>query len=887
MPHATLKVAPGVDQNETPALNQAGISLCNLIRFIPDRNGLGLVQKLGGWLPYYTGTAPSPKLIPGVIRALWAWEDTNAVSHLAFGTEDNPTTTLGVIDNPVPGTIPVANDYLDITPTSTTVYTNPPQASTTQNSSLVIMTDPTVGSITKYDSVYIATHISVGGLILFGLYPCNPNVLVFAPTEYFIQALQILGNPAYATSTSSTATVAEFTAVVDSISISVLLANHGYSVGSTYPILVATTVGGIYLYGNYIVQSVGDANTFTINGNSPATSSETVSINGGNAYYIYSFGTGVTSTYYGYGSGLYGDSTYGKGPTVIPATGTPIHANDWTMDNWGQVLVSCPTYTPWWSSPFDGTPQFQPIYQWDPTSNSASATIIPNAPPVNDGIFVAMPQRQIIAWGSTQTGVQDPLLIRWCDVGNYDSWIATVVNQAGSYRIPKGSKIVGCIQGPQQGLIWTDIDVWSMQYIGQPYVYSFNEIGTGCGLISKKAAASVNGVIYWMGPSQFFSMTGNGVQPLPCPAWDIIFQDLDTTKLDKIRVAVNSRFGEISWFYPTKTNSGEVNAYVKYNIVLSCWDFGALNRTAWIDQSVLGPPVGASSVTVLPTGPIVTQIYQHETSPNASNYDGTPAPMLSSFQTGWAALSEADIKVFIDEVWPDMKWGYFGGTPTTATSGPLSANVQITFYVSDFPSTAATQASIVGSVSGTVLTVETVYSGELVAGQYISGAAIAPNTQLVTQTGASTWTLSVQQTSVSAATTAASGNATVATLTFAKQNHVPFPVGSIIAVTGVTPNGYNATAVVTAATQNSVSYYNATTGVQTVAGTITAANNISLIASSSPIAVYGPYTVSTATNWFNPRIRGRLMSIGVSSSDYDSFWRIGAIRYRMQQDGKY
>ena len=166
-----------------------------------------------------------------------------------------------------------------------------------------------------------------------------------------------------------------------------------------------------------------------------------------------------------------------------------------------------------------------------------------------------------------------------------------------------------------------------------------------------------------MGPSQFFSLTGEGVQPVSCPIWDVIFQDLDQNNLNKIRVAVNSRFGEISWFYPTMSNGGEVSAYAKYNVFLRVWDFGTLGRSAWVDQSVIGPPVGAD--------PSSRYIYQHETSQNADDQ-----PMLSNFQTGYFAMAEADVKVFVDQVWPDMKWGYYDGAQ--------NATVNLTFYVADY-----------------------------------------------------------------------------------------------------------------------------------------------------------------------------------------------------------
>lgn len=700
MPHSSLKFRPGIDQNETPALNEAGLSQSQLIRFIPDRNGIGLVQKLGGWTKF------SPEYSHAIVRALWAWEDTNAISYLAVGTEDDLSGRSYL------SAIPTGDNERDITPTRSTDNVAP-NASTTAGLSAVTIVDATTTGITSYDSVYIETHISVGGLILFGLYPC----ITTSSTSYKIIAVDTLGAPLAAPSTSSTATVASFTTqtTAPAFSVTVTLAHHGYSIGDTYPLLVETVVGGVTLrVSNYTVASVINANSFTINAPDSATSVQTVSINSGNVRFVYNYGVGPAISGTGYGVGYYGQGGYGTGVAVPAGTGTPIPATDWTLDNWGQVLIACPTGTTTTGA------QFQPIYEWDPTSNTPTATILPYAPPVNDGIFVAMPQRQIVAWGSTFTGIQDPLLIRWCDVNNYNSWIGTVTNQAGSFRIPKGSRIVGCLQGPQQGLIWTDLGVWSMQYISQPYVYSFNEVGAGCGLIARKAAASINGVVYWMGPSQFFTLSAGGVVPVMCPVWDVIFQDLDTTNLNKIRVAVNSLFGEISWFYPTVSSGGELNAYVKYNINLQAWDFGTLSRSAWIDQSVLGPPIGADPNSLF--------IYQHETSPNA---DGQP--MLSSFTSGYAAMSDGDLQVFVDQVWPDMKWGYYGGVD--------SADVEMTFYVTDYP----------------------------------------------TQT---------------------------------------------------------------------------------------------------PIA-FGPYNLTSTTQFISPRIRGRLVSVKLASSDIDSFWRIGNIRYRVQQDGKY
>ena len=690
MPHTALKLIPGVDQNRTPALNEAAISESNLVRFIPDRQGLGLVQKLGGWTKF------NPDPVGSRVRCLWAWEDTNTNSYLAAGAE----TSLSYYLN---------GNRVTITPRGQTVNTTV-DFSTTAGSSTVTVTD--VGrNANDYDDVWIQTPIAVGGLVLFGLYQCqNP---ASSANTYQITAVDALGTPLAATSTvTNGGTIANFSTTNGSAVVNVNLINHGYEVGYTFPILFTDTVGGIPLYGNYIVTNVVDANNFEFIARNTATS--TVSnqdMNGGDVRFVYYYGVGPLPFGTGFGVGGFGRGGFGTGIAPPTGKGTAITAVDWTLDNWGQILIA---------NPLGGG-----IYEWNPITGYDTASLISEAPPVNDGALVAMPQRQIIAWGSTFEGIQDPLLIRWSDVNDYQTWIATTTNQAGSYRIPRGSRIVQCIQGPQQTLIWTDVGVYAMQYVGPPYVYQFNEIGIGVGLIGRKAAASMNGIVYWMGPSQFLRLGGNGVETIPCPIWDVIFQDLDLDNVDKIRVAPNSRFGEIAWYYPTLSNGGEVSHYVKYNINLNQWDYGELCRTAWINESVLGPPIGAGT----PLGTTTPNyIYQHETSQNA---DGNPMP--SSFQTGYFVIAEADLKMFVDQVWPDMKWGYFNGTD--------SAQLHLTFYVADYP--------------------------------------------------------------------------------------------------GDTPRAY------------------------------------------------GPYAMSKNTQFITPRFRGRLVSIKIDSTDVDSFWRIGNMRYRFQPDGKF
>lgn len=650
MPHETLKILPGVDVNRTLALNEAGISTCQLIRQAVDRQGMGLIQKLGGWTRYF------PQALPAIVRALWGWQDLNKRKYLAVGCETSATPGVGA---PL---IAISNGASnDITPLvrqdDVTI-----DVTTATGSNVVTIVD--MGSdVSSYVSVFVPAHISVGGVIIFGFYPCYAVDM----DTFELRLLDKFGNPAYATATETNAgAVAIFDTTAGTSTVEVTLPDHGYAAGDIYPVLISTDVGGITLVGEYDIQEIIDADTFTIFSANEAVTTDTQSINGGEARYNFYLAFGTLPMGTGYGVGAYGAGAYGSGITPVPPSGDNINTDSWALDNNGQLLVAVPTGTTFGSP--DGTTLIGgPIYLWSPTQNNPTAFVLNRGPIANAGAFVAMPQQQIIAWGSTFNGAQDPLLLRWNEVGNLGIWVGEPDNQAGSYRLTRGSRIVAGMQGPQQALIFTDLAVWSMQYKGPDNIYGFNEIAAGCGLIGPKAVGVLADEVYWMGPQQFFTLGGQGVQVLYCPIWDVVFQNLDPDAVDAIRAAPNSLFNEFTW-YVTSLDSpdGENDMYVKYNKLLgpqNGWDYGMLSRTAWIDQTVLGSPIGADNSSLL---------MQHETSNNA---DGQP--MLSNFQTGYFVLSEADVLLFIDQVWPDAKWGKYGNTP--------NATLNITFYVKEYP----------------------------------------------------------------------------------------------------------------------------------------------------------------------------------------------------------
>lgn len=621
MPLQTVLLNPGVNVEATETQNQAAINASQRIRF-KAAGPMVLIEKLGGWIKFYPASVGSP------IREMHAWEGNNVDKYLAVGAE----TSLTVISN---------GQARTITPRILISETTP-DFSTTSGSTTVEIVDPNI-TPTIYDSIYIETPVAVGGIIMQGAYQI---VLVTGAHSYQV----ISAIPATAT-VSNGGDLPVFTTTASSPSINVELANHGYIVGSSFSVPTPTAVGGLTVAGAYLVQSVVDVNNFTINASNAATSSDTQTMNGGDVQIVYYIGISPTIPFAGYGIGPYGGGAYGTGTSPSPSPGTPITTTNWTMDNWGEILLACPT---------DGA-----IYTWSPESGLTTAIKVVSAPPINGGIFVSEPAQILVAWASSINGVQDPLLINWSDSGDFTNWSVTALTQAGGYRLPTGSKIVGGLQGPQFAFIWTDIDVWAMSYIQPPLVFGFNKLAQECGLISRHAACVTNSSVYWMGNNQFYVYSGSGVQPILCSVWDFIFQDLDRNNLDKIHVAANNGFGEVAWYFPSASGgSGEVDSYVKFNFLLNCWDCGRLARSAWIDQSVLGQPIGGS-----PSG----FIYQHEVA-----FDADGQPMGESFATGYAEIAQGENLTFVDWMIPDFKHGYYNGNQ--------NASLNVTLTYTDYPS---------------------------------------------------------------------------------------------------------------------------------------------------------------------------------------------------------
>ena len=623
----SVTLRPGVNVERTPTLLEAGYTQSQLIRWRD-----GLAQKIGGWVQFYNST------LSGIPRDMHAWADLNSLDHLLVGT----TSALDVITS---GSLQV------ITPQTFTSNFSP-NFSTIINTKTVTIVDPNISNVTVTDAVLFDTPVSVGGIILSGIYPI---VSIVGVHSYTITA------KTNATATVNNAgAVPAFTTVNGSSIVSVALTAHGTSAGVTVVFPIATTGNGVTIQGAYLVNTVTDANDFTITAQATANASSSFSMNGGNAQLVYYIAIGPPPIGAGFGLGGFGGGGFGTGVVNPSQTGTPITATDWTSDNWGEIALACP--------------QNGGIYYFDPTGGFTNASLISSGPVFNSGIFVSTSQQILIAYGSTidETiggGIglqQDPMLVAWCDVGNFFQWQALSTDQAGSFRIPIGSRCIGGMAVANQNLIWTDLDLWAMNYVGFPLEYGFNKIGAGAGLASSHAALQLRGGVYWMGVSNFYRYAGSGVQVIPCDVWDYVFQRINLPFVSNVRAMPNTPFNEAGWFFPSNASvSGENDSYVKFNITEpgAPWDYGVLARSAWIDQTVLGSPIGAVSGGV---------IYQHE-----QGQDAAGQPLVASFTTGYFALAEGEEFVFVDQAFPDMIW------ETQGTN--TSAQIQVTFLTVNYP----------------------------------------------------------------------------------------------------------------------------------------------------------------------------------------------------------
>ncbi len=619
MPFAKLNLQPGCDTQRSQTLNQTNFFSASLCRFYN-----GLIQSLGGWQQI----AATPFL--GTCRGMHSWSDIQGNSYIAVGTEQRLSLVAG-------------GGVSDITPLA---YTSmPPTSITTTASSQTVSVNDAAYTPNVGDWIDILIPAAIGGIVLQGFY----QVQTVSAPSYTITI------PSAATSSvSGAATVPQFTTTNGSMSVTVTLANHGLVQGGLFTVQVSTAVGGVTLSGVYSVVSVTDANNFVITASNAATSSTNAHENAGHAeiQYLIPVGDAVATALIGFGAGDYGAGDYGLAGTSQAYT----RLRQWSLDHWGAYLIA---------SPSGGG-----IYYWAPPTPAAPVVLSATAPLYSTAVFV-MPEVQIIvALGAETGGTQEPQLVRWCDAGDFTDWTASATNQAGSYELATGNRLVGGLASGLGALLWTDTDLTVMSYQGLPYVFGFNRIATGCGLIAQRAAGIVGNFVMWLSWRGFFAYSmGGAVSPVPCAVWDFFIDNVDLVQSDQIHCAPNALYQEMAWFFPLSTSSPYYSAqaplaYVKFNYMEKVWDYGVsaqYQRTAWMGISPGGFPLGTD---------LAGLIMQHET-----GYDANGVAMQGSWETGYFDLAQGEQFAFVDLMIPDF---VTEGSPT----------LNLTVYVTDYPNSA-------------------------------------------------------------------------------------------------------------------------------------------------------------------------------------------------------
>ena len=281
-----------------------------------------------------------------------------------------------------------------------------------------------------------------------------------------------------------------------------------------------------------------------------------------------------TTSYFGWGSASGADFTIDPGL--------------WVIDSFGQTVIAMI---------YNGK-----CFEWDSSLTGATATRATaitgtQVPTKSRDVIVSTPDRHLVFLGTEttlqDTSTQDPMFIRWSTQESLTEYTPTAINTAGTQRLTDGSRIMGSLRGRDALYIWTDTALYLMRYVGQPFTFSFEQVGTNCGLIGKNAAIEVDGTAYWMSENGFFRYTGK-LESLPCLVEDHVFDDINTTPKQHINAGLNNLFGEVMWFYPN-SGSGTVNRVVTYNYLDSSpqrpvWTTGTLARTSWQDSAVFGKP---------------------------------------------------------------------------------------------------------------------------------------------------------------------------------------------------------------------------------------------------------------------------------------------------------
>ncbi len=643
MPLTKLQFKPGVNRETTSYSNEGGWFDCDKVRF-----RFGFPEKIGGWEKI------SGSFFLGSCRALHPWVALDGSKYIGVGTNLKYYINEG-------------GGYNDITPVRTTTSAGDVTFSAKAN---------TLASNVAADDLSI-TLTSASGFPDSGRIKINSEIITYASisTNTLTGCLRAQNNTTAAAHSSG--------AVVTCATLTVTDTNHGALENDFVTFSGAVSLGGQItadvLNQEYEIVSVLTLNSYLVEARTVSTINSITTTSGLNPTYVFATssdtGNGGSSTVgayqintgldtsvsgTGWGAGTWARGTWGSAASTV-AAGQQLRV--WTHDNFGEDLLI--------------NVRDNGLYYWDQTSGLASRAVALNSlsganttPTIAKQVLVSDRDRHIIAFGcdpETNPGVQDPLLIRFSSQESLTDWASTATNTAGDLRIGSGSEIITAVETRQQVLVFTDVSLHAMQFLGPPFTFGINTLSENITIAGPLAVTAVEDNVFWMGQEEFYVYSGT-VQRIPCTVRDYVFSDLNEAQFAKVTASINAAYSEVWWFYPSGS-SQECDRYVVFNYQQNIWYYGELNRTAWMDRGVESNPIAASTDHAL---------YYQEFGLDDGSV--TPSAAISSYiESSQVDIADGDNFMFIRRLIPDMTFRDSTNSTPTAT---------MTLEVRNFPGAA-------------------------------------------------------------------------------------------------------------------------------------------------------------------------------------------------------
>ena len=666
MPLQKLLFKPGVNRESTTLANEGTWFEMDKVRFRS-----GYPEKLGGWVAdtggYYNNgvsLAPATGSFWGTCRALWNWVNLAGYNLMGLGTH-----LKYYIQQSAGG------NFYDVTPIRDTNVIAANAFTTTNASTTVIINDPGYGAGNGDFVTISGVAGAVNGIPASALNK-EFRITYIDSSTYSI----VVASPATSSGTTGAATFAYQISIGQEI-FTTLTGWGAGGYGGTITVAATTTLNG----------ALNDsATTITVVSTTGFTATGAIGIGG--EYITYSGLTattftgctrGVGSTAVAHNSGVavnqYSNAT-GWGESATSGVGVQLRL--WSQTNYGEDLVINPRGGALYLWKVNASPNTYDRAVLLSPSSPAPYTTDSSCPTISNAVTVSDASRFVISFGCNDYGsaILDPLLIRWSDQEDYATWAPAATNQAGSYRLSTGSSIVAHQQTRQEILVWTDAALYSMQYLGAPYVWGFQILGSNNSIAGPNAVATAANITYWMGLDKFYMYSGR-VETLYCPLRQYIFGDINLLQQYQFFSSTNEAYNEIWWFY-CSANSNQIDRYVIYNHLEKIWSYGNLARTAWLDSPLRDFPTATT---------YGNQLVYHENGVD----DGTtnpPSPISAFCQSADFDIGDGHNYGFVWRIIPDLTFdgSYVNNPAATFTVRPRQ-NPGANYGTADTPTITSTQ----------------------------------------------------------------------------------------------------------------------------------------------------------------------------------------------------